>query len=104
MLKPSTLKFLAALLLAYVLLWLPAAWSSSYLSSPLGLLLAVPLFSVYAFHQLGFPGLLEHNGMCGWGWCTPTILGWAIGAAVLIIGAWVMAWAIASLISRLASS
>jgi len=96
MLKPRTLKILVALLLAYGLLWLPAAWISSYPSSPLSLLLAVPLFSVYALHQFGVPGLLEHNGMCGWGWCAPTMLGWLLGSSVLVIGAWMIAWAMAS--------
>jgi hypothetical protein len=31
----------------------------------------VPFISVYAIHSLGIPGLLQHDGACGWGWCAP---------------------------------
>jgi len=69
----------------------------------LGLLLLAPLLSVYVFHTLGVPGLLEHNGLCGWGWCAPTTFGWLVTAAFLLIGTWLIAWAIASLTTRVAA-
>jgi hypothetical protein len=25
----------------------------------------------------GVHGLLDHDGLCGWGWCAPTVLGWS---------------------------
>ncbi|MDF3029824.1 MAG: hypothetical protein K0R03_382 [Moraxellaceae bacterium] len=103
MLKPRTLKVLALLLVAYGLLWLFATLTSSHSSSPLDLLLLAPLLSVYAFHRLGVPGLLEHNGLCGWGWCAPTMLGWLFAAAFMLISVWLIAWAIASLTARLAA-
>jgi hypothetical protein len=73
------------------------------MDSPLGLLLIAPLLSVYLLHKLGVPGLLEHNGLCGWGWCDPTLFGWLFTAAFLLIGVWLIAWAIASLTSRLST-
>ena len=59
MLSPRTLKVLATILLAYGILWLPAAFSSAYVDSPVGLLLIAPLLSVYLLHKIGVPGLLE---------------------------------------------
>ena len=103
MLNARTVKVLALILLAYGLLWLPAAFAPSYTESPLGLLLLAPLLSVYVFHKLGVPGLLEHNGLCGWGWCAPTTFGWLFTAAFLLIGTWLIAWAIASLTTRVAA-
>ena len=50
-----------------------------------------------ATHRLGIPGLLEHNGACGWGWCAPTVFGWAFLCVVWGLVAWLLAWAAASL-------
>jgi hypothetical protein len=103
MLKPRTLKVLALMLLAYGLLWLASAFESSHTDSPIGLLLLSPLLAVYLFHKLGVPGLLEHDGHCGWGWCAPTAFGWVFTVIALLAVAWLIAWAIASLTSRLAA-
>lgn len=100
MLRPRTLKVLVLLLLIYGLLWL---FTAIYSDSPLGMLLAAPLLSIYAFHKIGVPGLLEHNGLCGWGWCAPTMLGWLVAAVFSLISLWLIAWTIASLSARLAS-
>jgi hypothetical protein len=35
-------------------------------------LVMLPLLSIYLFHTLGIPGLLQHAGACGWGMCSPT--------------------------------
>src|SRR5688572_18242833 len=100
MLKPRTLKLLAILLAIYGLLLLPAAASPAYLDSPVGLLILVPGLSVYLFHHLGVPGLLEHDGLCGWGWCAPTPFGWFFLVAFWLLVAWLTAWAAASLTQR----
>ncbi|GAB3754805.1 hypothetical protein [Lysobacter olei] len=97
MFRARTLKILGLLLLAYGLLWLPAAFWPPYLDSPIGVLLAAPLLSVYLFHKVGVPGLLEHNGLCGWGWCAPTTFGWLFVAFVLLVAVWLVAWGIAAL-------
>ena len=101
MLKPRTLKLLALILAGYGLLLFPAAIWPSYLDSPAGVLLIAPLLSVYMLHGAGVPGLLEHNGLCGWGWCSPTIAGWLSAAALWLGIAWLVAWGIASLTNRL---
>ena len=99
MLTPRTLKVLALILVGCGLLALVA---TLFPESPVNLLLAAPLLSVYAFHKLGIPGLLEHDGLCGWGWCPPTLLGWLLAAVVWLAAAWVLAWGIGSLTRRLA--
>ena len=101
MLKPRTLKFLAFIMAGYILLVIPGAIWSSYFDSPAGYLVLVPLLSVYVFHKVGIPGLLEHNGLCGWGWCSPTVFGWVFAVMFWLIVAWGCAWAFAALVSTL---
>jgi len=103
MLKPCTLKVLASMLLACGLLWAIAALVSSHSESPVDFVLLAPLLAVYLFHKLGVPGLLEHDGLCGWGWCNPTLFGWVFTAGLLLLCAWLIAWFVASLTSRLAA-
>ena len=100
MLEPRTLKVLAGLLLACGMLWAGAAVVSSSTDFPAGFVLLAPLFAVYLFHALGVPGLLEHDGHCGWGWCNPTLFGWVFTAAILLLCVWLVAWFLASLTGR----
>ncbi len=95
-----TLKVFFLLLAGYCLLLAPAAFRPSYLDSPLGLLLAGPYLCIYLFHGLGIPGLLQHDGHCGWGWCAPTSFGWFFLGAFWGAVVWLMAAGIAA-ISRL---
>lgn len=97
MLKPRTLKLLVLILAVYGLLLLLVLARPPYLESPIGLLVIVPGLSVYVFHKLGIPGLLEHNGLCGWGWCAPTAFGWLFIVVFWLAIAWLLAWTIASL-------
>lgn len=100
MLKPRILKFLAVFVGGYILLLIPGAIWPGYFDSPAGLLLLVPYFSVLIFHKLGVPGLLEHNGLCGWGWCSPTVFGVIFVAAFWLFVVWAGAWALAALLSH----
>lgn len=103
MLKHRTLRILALIMAGYVLLLLPGFIWPSYFDSPAGLLVLVPGLSVYFFHEIGIQGLLEHNGLCGWGWCSPTVFGWVFVVAFWVLVAWLIAWGIAVLTHRLAA-
>lgn len=103
MLEPRTLKILMRLLLVYGLLVVPGFLWPPYAASPAGLLLVVPGLSIYVFDQAGVPGLLEHDGMCGWGWCAPSVFGWVFLGVFWLAFAWLAAWGIASLGNRFAA-
>lgn len=100
MLRPRTLRILAALLAGYALLAIPAYWGPSYLEAMSSYAVIVPLFSIYIFHKLGIPGLLEHNGYCGWGLCSPTAFGWVFLAVFWVGVAWLISWGLARLTAR----
>ena len=100
MLDRRTLTILVVLLAAGALLWTAVATVPALAESSLAVVVLVPLFAVYALHRLGVPGLLEHDGLCGWGWCAPTPAGGLLGAAALVLAAWVLAWGLAALTRR----
>lgn len=81
MLEPPTLKILAVLVIVCTVLSLPAYVGPSFLEEPSSYFVIVPLLSIYWFHHVGIPGLLQHGGACGWGLCSPTIFGWSFLAA-----------------------
>ncbi|MDD2744293.1 MAG: hypothetical protein PHV02_18700 [Rhodocyclaceae bacterium] len=97
MFLPRTLKLFAAIVSVFFLLSLPALVWPAYLDSPAGLMVAVPYLSIYLFHQVGIPGLLENNGLCGWGWCAPTAFGWGFLATFWLLIVWIFAWGLSSL-------
>jgi hypothetical protein len=97
MLRLRTLKILTALLTGYALLALPAYWGPSYLEAISSSVVMVPFFSIHIFHKLGIPGLLEHNGACGWGWCSPTAFGWGFLVIFWIGVTWIVAAGLARL-------
>jgi hypothetical protein len=95
--KLHTFKTFTAIIGIYILLLLPAQIWPGYLDSPVGLILAIPYLSIYLFHGIGIPFLLQNNGACGWGWCAPTVFGW-----IFLITFWlVVAWLIAAGSTRL---
>ena len=100
MFKSRTLRILALLVAAYALILLPGYFNPAYLDSAIGILLLIPLLSVYLFDQLGIPGLLLNNGLCGGGWCAPTLLGWMLAAFVGLLPLWLLAWAMAALTAK----
>ena len=97
MFQPRTLKFFAATVAMFLLLTLPALVWPSYLDSPVGLIVAIPYLSIYLFHKIGIPGLLENNGLCGWGWCAPSTFGWIFLFTFWLLIAWLLALGISSL-------
>lgn len=104
MLKPRTLKLLSFLVAAYVLLVIPGAIYPAYFESSAGYLVLVPYLSILVFHRFGIPGLLQNNGLCGWGWCSPTLFGWVFAAIVWLLLVWGIAWAITALTARFADN
>jgi hypothetical protein len=98
----ATLKIFGLIVGSYLLLWLPAAlWpDSGYLDTPFGWIAAIPVLSLYAFHAMGINGLLQNNGLCGWGWCAPSIVGWAFLATFWLAIAWLSAKALSGLRAR----
>ena len=100
MLAARTLKTLAILLAGYVLLALPAYVGPAVLEELSSYLVMPPLLSIYLFHALGVPGLLQHGGACGWGMCSPTVFGWAFLALFWLGVAWVLAWVLARVTAR----
>ncbi|HWV19136.1 MAG TPA: hypothetical protein VNZ68_11230 [Rhodocyclaceae bacterium] len=98
--RARRLRIFLLLWLGYGLLYLPAIVWPEYLNSPMGLLVAAPYLSIYLFNMLGIPGLLQNGGMCGWGWCAPSLFGWCFLAAVWLGASWLLACLIDRLSSR----
>jgi hypothetical protein len=97
---PRTLKILATLLAAFVLLGLPAYVGPDVLEPFSAYVVIVPAMSIYAFHAIGIPGLLEHQGYCGWGMCNPTTVGYVFVVAFWLAAFWFIAWGLAYLTRR----
>jgi hypothetical protein len=100
MFTARTLRVFIVLVALYGLLALLALKWPANADSPIGLIFAVPFISIYLFHSIGIPGLLQNNGACGWGWCAPTPFGWVFLVCVWLIITWLVAFAIASLLPR----
>lgn len=95
-LQRRTAKVFALLVLGYGLLCAPALFWPGWLDTPVGIVVAAPFLSVYLMSALGIPGLLQHGGACGWGWCAPSWLGWVAIVLVWSAVAWLCARAIAA--------
>jgi hypothetical protein len=100
MFKPRTLKILAAIITGYLLLLLPAQIWPGYLDTPAGIILVFPYLSIYLFHGIGIPFLLQNNGACGWGWCAPTLFGWVFLGTFWILVVWLIAAGFAGQLQR----
>ena len=90
-----TLRILAIIVAGYALIVIPGLLYRPWYELAAGWLVLVPFVSAHLFHQLGVPGLLENAGACGWGICSPTLLGWIVAAAFWTCVAWLLAWGIA---------
>jgi hypothetical protein len=96
----ATSRILLILLIGYLLLALPAYLGPDWIEPFSAVLVLVPYLSVHLFNHMGVPGLLEHGGFCGWGWCAPTVFGWAFMVALWLGVFWAAAWGIAWLLAR----
>ena len=82
------------LTVAAFLLW------PSLLETPVGLLALVPFLGVYLLSMAGVPWLLANNGVCGWGWCAPSVFGWLVLAVLWLALMWGLAGALVWLGAR----
>lgn len=85
------LKLLLALLAAAGLMALPGLIWPAWLDSPAGWVVLMPFFLAHVLRGAGVPGLIENEGACGWGWCSPTTLGWAVSALICVLVIWALA-------------
>lgn len=100
MFAARTLRVFIVMVTLYVLLALPALKWPAYGDSPIGLIFVAPYTSIYFFHTVDIPGLLQSNGACGWGWCAPTSFGWAFLVCFWLMITWLLAFAIGRLHPR----
>ena len=100
MFERRTLKIWALLAGTFVLLCVPAYVGPAFLEEASAMLALVPVLSIYLFHAIGVPGLLEHQGQCGWGMCSPTAFGFAFLAFLWLFAFWLAAWGLAYLSGR----
>jgi len=56
-------------------------------------LLELPLLAIFLLDNVGVPWLLASNGLCGSGWCGPTVFGWLLVSSIWLIFIWLISWA-----------
>lgn len=87
------------LVAAYIVITFPLYAGPAALAEFSAAFVTPLMFSLYLFHRLGVPGLLEDDGIC-WGWCGPSAFG-VVFLVVLWLGvAWLAAWGLARLLAR----
>ena len=100
MLERRTFAILGAAVGAYFVLAVPAYVGPSALGEYSAVIVAPVILSLYVFHRLGMPGLLENDGLCGWGWCGPSAFGLLFLAVFWLGVAWLAAWALSRVVAR----
>ena len=85
------LKIMVIIVLCYSALLAAGYLLPEELALPFRMLGVPLLFSVYAFHLVGIPGVLEQNGHCGWGWCEPTPFGWLLAVVFWLVVTYLLA-------------
>lgn len=100
MLERRTFTILGALVAAYFLIASPAYLGPAALSEYSAVIVMPVILSLYLVDRLGMPGLLENDGLCGWGWCGPTAFGVLFLAVFWLAVAWLAAWALARALAR----
>jgi hypothetical protein len=100
----TTLKIFALLVGLYVLALLPALFIEGYSDSALGILVLIPYLSILLFHKAGVPTMLQHDGLCGWGWCAPTVFGWVLAAVFWLGVIWLLAAIVAAIVAAARAS
>ena len=100
MVERRTAAIFATLVAAYFLLAAPAYVGPSGLGEYSAIVVMPVILSLYLFDRVGVPGLLENDGLCGWGWCGPTAFGLVFLALFWLGVAWLAAWGLARLLAR----
>lgn len=95
----STFTIFKALVATYLIIASPAYLGPAALGEYSAALVSPVMLSLYVFHRLGVPGLLEDDGLC-WSWCGPS----AVGVVLLIMfwlgAAWLAAWVLSRVLGR----
>lgn len=101
MFERITVKVLLAIAVAYAGVWLPYVVWRGNVPADLSALYAVFGFAhvipVYILNSIGIPGLLQNNGHCGWGWCSPTVFGYVVLVIFWVVVVWLFAWFVSNL-------
>ncbi|WP_144778115.1 hypothetical protein [Marinobacter maritimus] len=104
MFERTTVKVLLVIAVAYAGVWLPYVLGQgdlpAWLSSPYAVLGLIQVMPVYMLDGAGVPWLLQNNGHCGWGWCSPTVFGYIVLVIFWVVVAWLLAWFISYLARR----
>lgn len=74
-----------------------AAWTMGHAAVAGGMLF--PVYVVALLLSTFLPGMLKNNGMCGHGWCAPSVLGWVFAGAVSIAVVWGLIVVVARIVS-----
>ena len=91
MFSAQPLRIWLALLLAYLLAALAAAYAAGEVREFMAFAAFPPFVIASLLHRMSIPGMLQHDGKCGWGWCEPTPLGWIAGVAFIAGALWMLA-------------
>lgn len=62
------------------------AWALDHASVAGGMLF--PVYVLALLLSTFMPGMLQNNGMCGHGWCAPSVFGWVFAGVVSIAIVW----------------
>jgi hypothetical protein len=95
----STYTVFKALVAAYILIASPAYIGPAALGEYSAALVSPVMLSLYVFHRLGVPGLLEDDGLC-WSWCGPSAFGVLFLLVFWLGAAWLAAWALSRVLAR----
>lgn len=95
-----TIRILVALLAICGLLFTARAIAPTGTAEWLDYPMLAGYVAVLIAHQLGVPGVLEQDGLCGWGMCAPTPFGWAIAIGFWLLALAALSWIVAWLFTR----
>jgi hypothetical protein len=98
--RKRALIIFAVIVAAYLIVVLPGFWWPNYLGSWFVMLPVVPYLTVLFLNMIGVPHVLADGGLCGWGWCAPTVFGWVLSYSFWLVLIWLISLGLAKLTTR----